>query len=250
MLRITLHPHVSRRIKVTGAVTVAAGLLVAGGFAGPAFAAPAASISAAPSAIQAGETTDITGTGFGASSPYTVTLDPAGSAVVLDLANVTGADGSLTDIVTIPGSVSVGAHVLQVTSTGGAATSNIYVNSTGPVGTAASPSISVTDYSTAGKGQTVVLHGFFPGETVEGFESTDGSGGPTDATTVADSTGTATFTYVSTDAGLGTHYLGGIGDSSTVSVHAQFEVVADPIAPAAPVAPVATPVAANASFTG
>lgn len=255
MFRVLQRLVVSRRIKLVGAVGIAAGVLVTGSLVGPAFAAPAPSISTAPSAIQAGQTAVITGANFSASVPFVVRLDPSTSSIYLDSSSSTQADGSFTDTVTIPSSVPVGLHTIQVSTSAGVgevATQSVWINSTGPGGTASVPSITVADFTTAGKGETVVLHGFFPGETVNGGFGSAGSGGPTGVSAVADSAGAVSFTYVYTGTPTpGSYSLSGNGASSTVNVIVAFQVVADPVAPVStPIAPVATPVAAKASFTG
>jgi hypothetical protein len=122
-----------------------------------------------------------------------------------------------------------------------------------PSGTATPSTISVTDFTTAGKGVAVHLTGFVPGESVDGGIGNGGSGGPTGQTFTADANGNVDFIYVYPNTGLtpGQYTLSGIASVSGVNVSASVTVVADPSGtPSAPVATPAVPIKGTASFTG
>jgi hypothetical protein len=126
-----------------------------------------------------------------------------------------------------------------------------------PTGTATPSTVSLSDFTTAGRGVKVHLTGFVPGETVDGGIGDGGSGGPTGETYTADANGNVDFTYVypNSAATLGQYTLSGYGETSGVSAFATATVVADATsdpsgAPAAPVATPAVPVSGTASFTG
>jgi hypothetical protein len=112
-------------------------------------------------------------------------------------------------------------------------------------------SITVTEYATTGV--TAVVTGFTAGETVNEAFATEGMGGETGRTAVADAAGSVTFTYVPPrgNAIPGTYFLGGASAvDPTVMFMGTFTVVADPVVVApAPAAP-AAPVPARATFTG
>jgi len=114
-----------------------------------------------------------------------------------------------------------------------------------PTGVATPNSISVSDFTTAGKGISVTLTGFVPGESVEETFASGNSGGTNGVFHTVDGNGTVTFSYVgSAQTTPGAYSVGAQG--ADTSAFADVTVVADGIA----AAPVATPISGRASFTG
>lgn len=228
------------------AVAVASAMIVAGAIL-PANAVPITTVSVSPTSVKAGGTLTVSGPEF-PSDNYEVGIDGA----IFHVGAIESSEG-FNDVVTIPASTTLGYHTLTISHFNDGPDKHfdfqIYVNATGPVGTAAKPSITVADLTTPGKGQTVTLHGFIPGETVDAGFGTGGYGGPTGDSAVADASGAVTFSYVFDDAAPGSGYsMNGIGRTSQANAFATFTVVADP--QVASPAPVAVPVTGNASFTG
>jgi LPXTG-motif cell wall-anchored protein len=90
--------------------------------------------------------------------------------------------------------------------------------------------ISRTDSSTAGKGLTLTVTGYVPGETVAFGIGNGGSGGSV-GTAVADVNGAATLTYVApSPMEIGDYTFGAFGEDSGVGQFAAFAVVADTLA--------------------
>lgn len=113
-----------------------------------------------------------------------------------------------------------------------------------PTGVATPNSLSVSDFTTAGKGVTVTLTGFVPGETVEEVFA-GGNNGESNVLHTADGNGTVTFSFVgSAQTTPGAYRVGAQGADNFV--FADVTVVADGTA----AAPVATPIRGEASFTG
>jgi hypothetical protein len=106
-----------------------------------------------------------------------------------------------------------------------------------PTATVSPTTVTLSNFTTVGKGVTVHLTGFLPNETIDvGFGAAN-VGGTTGQTVVADGAGNATFTFVDLQtpdyfgtAAPGTYSVGGTGESSGVTAMAQVTVVADPAA--------------------
>lgn len=260
----------------------------------PALAAIGPSITVNPEVIQTDHQTTVAGTGFLPGSMINVYLYGANGSKDATLAGA-GVDNAGNFSVTerIPSTEPVGPHTLTVEyshwagpvfTIDGTVSKPIFVNSTGPVGTALHPVITIGDLTTPRKGQTVTLSGFMPGESVTGGYGAGQYGGPTGQSAIADRNGTVTFTYVypastatgwTASTGSATFSMNGIGSQSQVNAMATFSVVPNqttgatptpapkpvpaPPAPsrptahdpsAVPTAPVAVAVSGRAHFTG
>jgi hypothetical protein len=96
-----------------------------------------------------------------------------------------------------------------------------------PTASVAPVSISVADYTTAGKGVMGTFTGFAPGETVDIYISNGYSGDPVSTATV-DVNGAVTANWVATAPQTpGTYFIGAYGNTSQVNVSASFTVVAN-----------------------
>lgn len=114
-----------------------------------------------------------------------------------------------------------------------------------PTGVATPNSISVSDFTSAGKGVSVTLNGFVPGESVEEVFASGSSGGTNGVLHTANENGTVTFSYVGSAQTTPGAYRVGAQGADTLAL-ADVTVVADGTA----AAPVATPIRGRASFTG
>lgn len=247
-------PAIGRwRLTLVGATLAVATALFGGVMAAPAMAVTGPSITLTPSAVQADHGTTISGTNFVPGDYVYISFDGTylpGSGITVDQS------GNFTANRQIPFDATVGMHTLTANEEAltfetprqdPPASAQVYVNATGPGGAALHPVITIGDLTTPGKGQTVTLWGFFPGESVAGGFGAGQYGGPTNQTATADRNGSVTFTYVypastangwTPTSGSYTFTMNGIGAQSGVNAVASFAVVPNP----APVVVVPTPV--------